>query len=460
MSLPATVQIDAWPGSRAARGALAEQASHWGARRGLPAARAPLPFGAPVDPVRWDHPDVGYGILLPDDDAVPATARAAGEDAPEPVRRVLRARPGTVLLRWSPALGDTRVRRYTPDGRSQDVLIGLTKFGTAAGNRLPRYVLIAAPPDRIPWSVQYALGAVHAVGRLPFSGDDLGPYLDAMLAGWPDTHLDVTAPLIWTVDHGARDITRLMRAAITAPLEAAMAGTLAGLRHLQGADATAETLLTECARAAPPALVVTSSHGSTPLGAPDRLRAELGAPVDVAHATADVDALVTAMPAGAVWFAQACCSAGGAGQTTYEGLLRPGTAAHAVVSEVAALGPVVAPAALRLLGRPDPVRAVVGHVEPTFSWTLKADVTGQLLGGTLVTALTSNLHHGQPVGYAFDHYRRGVGQLYAEWATGRVRLEQGDTSGLEALTRVRLTAVDRQSLVLLGDPTVTLPPLP
>ena len=42
---------------------------------------------------------------------------------------------------------------------------------------------------------------------------------------------------------------------------------------------------------------------------------------------------------------------------------------------------------------------------------------------------------------------------------GNVLLEKGDTSLLELMTRLRLTAVDRQSLVLLGDPTVTLPPL-
>ena len=454
--MPTAVQIDAWPGTKAARGALAEDAKNWGARRGLPPSREPLAFGEPVDPVRWEHAEIGYGVLLPDDDAVSPQDKAAGQDAPDPVGRLLRARPGTVLLRWSPKLKDLRLRRYYPDGSHQDPLIGLTKFGTAPGNWLPRYVLIAAPPDQIPWSVQYALAPAHAVGRLPFTGDALGPYIDAMLAGWPNASVDAAAPLLWTVDHGPRDITRLMRAALTEPLDAAMTGTLSGLRHLRGAEATVTNLLTECSRATPPALVVTSSHGSTPVGDQDALRTTLGLPVDVAHATTPLEDLVAAFPAGSVWFAQACCSAGGAGDSTYEGLLKPKTLAHTVVSEVAALGPTVAPGALRLLGRPNPVRAVLGHVEPTFSWTLRADGTGQLLGGTLVTALTSNLHHGQPVGYAFDHYRRGVGQLYSQWAGDRVRLEKGDASVLETLTRVRLTAVDRQSLVLLGDPTVTL----
>ena len=192
------------------------------------------------------------------------------------------------------------------------------------------------------------------------------------------------------------------------------------------------------------------------MGDEPRLRAELGLPVDVVRTTTPLEDLVAALPAGSVWFAQACCSAGGAGESIYEGLLRPGTVAHTVVTAVAALGPTVAPAALRLLSRPAPVRAVVGHVEPTFSWTLQADGTGQLLGGTLVTGLTSNLHLGQPLGLVFDHYRRGIGQLYGQWAEQRVKLEKGDVSVLETLTRFRLTTVDRQSLVLLGDPTVAL----
>lgn len=460
IELPTTVQLDAWTGEAAARGELADDAKNWGAKRGLPASRQALPFGPPADPTNWAHEDVGYGVLLLDDDTVDAKDKAAGADAPAPVRNLLAKRPGTVLLRWSRNLKDLWVRRYYPDGTFQDVLIGLTKFGVAPGNRLPRYVLIVAPPDQIPWSVQYSLAAVHAVGRLPFTGDALGPYLDAMLDGWAGSTVDVQSPLIWTVDHGPRDITRLMRAAITAPLDAAFTGTLTGLRHLQDKQATAANLLTECARTDnPPALVVTSSHGSTPIGDHDLLAASLGLPVDVGHQVTGLDDLATAMPAGCVWFAQACCSAGGAGRTHYEGLLKPGTSAHTVVTEVAGLGPTVSPAALALLGRAEPVRAVLGHVEPTFNWTLRSDDTGQSLGGTLVVALSSNLHHGQPLGYAFAQYRAGVGQLYAQWAARRDLLEKGDTSLLELMTRLRLTAVDRQSLVLLGDPTVTLPPL-
>lgn len=130
-----------------------------------------------------------------------------------------------------------------------------------------------------------------------------------------------------------------------------------------------------------------------------------------------------------------------------------------VVSAVAALGCSVALAALRLLGRKHPVRAVYGHVEPTFNWTLRIDATGQGLGHDIVTALSSNLYHQQPLGLAFADYRAGVGELHTQWADLHEMLNNGDTSVRETLTRLRLTALDRESLVLLGDPTVTMPTL-
>jgi hypothetical protein len=117
----------------------------------------------------------------------------------------------------------------------------------------------------------------------------------------------------------------------------------------------------------------------------------------------------------------------------------------------------VAPAAVRMLGRTNPVRAVIGHVEPTFNWTLRVQETGQGLGHDIVTALSSNLYAGQPLGYAFTEYRAGVGALHSQWFDLYDRLVGNDVSVLETMTRLRLTALDRQSLVLLGDPTVTLP---
>jgi hypothetical protein len=461
VTLPESLQLNAWTGEEAAHGDLRTGAAKWGARSGLPHSQQTLEFGPPADAKEWHNPNVGYGVLLLDNDSpqLSPAAKAAGEDAPVPIRALLAARPGTVVLRWRPELANRFLRRYFPDGTNQDPIIGLSKFGVGKGF-LPRYIAIIGGPEVVPWSVQYALGTRHAVGRIPLSGDALSNYVKAMLSGWAEADIDVGTALMWTVDHGGGDITAEMRAVIANPLAIALTPPpLASLDHLIDGRATGADLLKELT-AERPGLLVTSSHGRTgPLDDAAAMRATLGLPVDVHHATVPLANLDAAMPCGAVWYAQACCSAGGDDQSHYTGLLQEGTTAFGTVSAITALGRSVAPAPLRLLGRERPVRAVFGHVEPTFNWTLRVPETGQGLGHHIVAALSSNLYHQQPLGLTFADYRTGVGELHNQWVDRHQELADGDTSVRETLTRLRLTALDRQSLVLLGDPTVTMPPL-
>ncbi|MGW3291078.1 hypothetical protein ACWDR3_41235 [Streptomyces sp. NPDC001002] len=267
--------------------------------------------------------------------------------------------------------------------------------------------------------------------------------------------------LVWTVDCG--DVmTRLMRTAISRPLaEALRPPPLAGFQEIVGAGATGGAL-SQALEGSRPGLVVTSSHGLVqPFDDPHALRATLGLPVDQNRVPLTVDQLSAGLPGGCICFAQACCSAGGAGASLYATLLEPQWPAAATVEAVAPCGPVVAPAALRVLGRENPVRAVLGHVEPTFSWTLEVGSTGQFLGRRIVTALSSRLYGGVPLAHAFADYRADVGQLYYDWFALQAQLnDDADGSVLDEMRRIRLAALDRQSLVLLGDPTVSLPALP
>lgn len=478
-ALPAQLLLDAWTGEAAATGALGRDAQRWGTRPGLPDSQKVLAWGEAARDEDWAHVDVGYGLVLPDaperpQDGGPSVAeRAAGEDAPEPIRDLLAARPTSVLVRWRPELGDRKLRRYFADGTSQDVAIGLSMFGTGKA-RLPRYLLLVGSPTALPWSLQYALNTRHAVGRLPFDPDlptgveAVGNYLDALVSDWRDRTGDPTAPVVWAVDHGGGDITSDMKVVLADPLARSLQedGDLVDTTVLTGAAATGADLVARL-QERPPVLLVTSSHGRThPLADPVEMQAHLGLPVDVQRRDLALDAFTTAVPPGAIWFAQACCSAGsdalvdpdGATSSRYAGLLEPGSSAHAVVESVARIGPSAAPAPVALLGRPDPVRAVLGHVEPTFDWTLRVEQTGQGLGGHLVEALATKLHTGSPLGLALGDYRSGVGELHTQWAQERDRYSLHGEADLQAiLTRLRLTAMDRQGLVLLGDPTVTIP---
>ena len=391
-SLPATLTINAWtgPGDPPPRADLAPGAEKWGTGGALPPPQQVL-FDEPADPLDWAHPAVGYGIVLreeaPQSDGV---AKAAGSNVPPGVRAILDARPSTVLLYWEPGLGPNHVRRYLRDGTSKTPAIGLSPFGVKPPAQLPRYVLIVGGPDAIPWTVQYAFGTRHAVGRLPFTDGRLDNYVTVLLNDWAGLPVERTAPLMWTVDRTG-DITAQMRALIADPLAAQLTDPrLPGFLHLPGAAATGSALI-DGLHDLRPALLATSSHGATP-ESPAALAAILGQPVDATDEPVPVDDLDGALPPGAIWFSQACCSAGSAGPSSYVGLLPPTSTAAVITSRVAQLGSTVAPAPLRLLGRKHPIRAFLGHVEPTFDWTLRVAATGQGLGHHIVSALSTNLY--------------------------------------------------------------------
>lgn len=65
----------------------------------------------------------------------------------------------------------------------------------------------------------------------------------------------------------------------------------------------------------------------------------------------------------------------------------------------------------------------------------------------------------EPVGLAFQGWYRHAGELLSQWKQAFDAINDGDTSARAAALRAQLTALDRQSLVILGDPTVVLPPL-
>jgi hypothetical protein len=70
-----------------------------------------------------------------------------------------------------------------------------------------------------------------------------------------------------------------------------------------------------------------------------------------------------------------------------------------------------APLARELLGHAQPLRAFVGHVEPTFDWTLSFPPNRQVLTKDLVDAFYTEVCLGKPIGLA-------LGRLYPASASG------------------------------------------
>jgi hypothetical protein len=276
--------------------------------------------------------------------------------------------------------------------------------------------------------------------------------------------------LIWSVERkrsmraapgGKQDITTLMRASIAEPLQSALANdrdrqvwSIPDDGSRCPSRATRAVLASTLARVRP-GLVVTTSHGrSGPRGDLDTLRAVCGLPVDEDRNLLDPMLLTESwQPAGAIWYAHACCSAGTQSPSLFSGLFE-NTPLAGQFEALAKIGPMVAPLPKHLLGCPRPARAFIGHVEPTFDWTLRDPDTGACATWPLVKALYPNLFR-DPVAYAFRDWYPRIGSLQTAYQLARLRLAQHQASPLELLS-LQFQMADVQSTVILGDPAALL----
>ena len=459
---PTILQVNAWTGSEVPTQEL-PTFTPWGQRELVAGRTRWLAPAAPVDDRRWDHPDVGWGLILPDRDDLKPAELATAADASEPIRKLLAARPGSPVLRFRKDLQQGYLRRYYADGRAQDLSVQAPRPGTGEG-RTPQYLLINASPAVIPWAVQYALNMSAYVGRLDLEGTALENYVEALIGDWGGASCDPRAAVVWSVDHGAPDITNLMARVIADRVWTVMEtdADLTGRRRLDGASATRAGLADALAELSP-ALVVTTSHGMTgPVGSPERLKAQLGAPVDADYQAVLPADLAAWNAGGAIWYAHACCSAGSDSPSRYSDLLPSSGSVGSVLSGVAtAAGATVAPLPKALLGAAKPIRAFVGHVEPTFDWTLRDPRNRQPLAHVLTTCLYPKLYerteHPTPVAHALSGIFKEAGSFYGSWQEA-IRGINENRPGMRdwALYR-QLVAMDRQTTVILGDPTVSLP---
>lgn len=461
---PDRLAVNAWTGEEEPEADVSDQAKKWAVRRQIDKVPRLLAAPEPVDLRDWRHPDVGWGLVLPENEQVSVADRAVGADAPEPIRKLLVDRGDAPVFRYRPDLQNRFLRRYYTDRAAQDVAISGSPRGIAPG-RLPSYLLLCGSPEALPWDLQYVLNTAAFVGRLDLDEEGLEHYVDALTSEWAGSACRPGQPVVWAVDHGRSDITFLMRQSIAEPVAAALKGDAQigdGLRRLAGPDATAAALADALAERRP-ALVVTTSHGMTgPLSDRDLMAAQLGFLVDDRRVPLGPDDLLAKwQPDGAVWYAHACCSAGSDARTRYKGLVTEGSSVERVLEAVAGLGARVAPLPRKLLGAEKPLRAFVGHVEPTFDWTLRAE-TGQVLTSTIQKALYERMYRArpEPVGMAFESVYRHVGELLAQWQQAFDAVNQGVPGARAAALRSQLTALDRQSMVILGDPTAAIPPLP
>ncbi|HWL40979.1 MAG TPA: hypothetical protein VNO75_12150 [Gemmatimonadaceae bacterium] len=341
-----------------------------------------------------------------------------------------------------------------------------------APEALPQYLLIYGSPKDVPWQIQYVLNANRCVGRLDIADDALARYVEALISGWPsDNASRPDHSLVWAVvdPNDAEDITHLMRHAIADALFREIKSDnqlAAGSKFLDGADSPVTTeQFAETLASHRPGLVVMTSHGKTgPIDNLTEMKRDLGLPVDHAGAALDAEQVLGRWkPSGAIWYSHACCSAGVDGSGFFAKLFAAGSPAEQTLGAISGLGASIAPLPTALLSAEPPIRAFVGHVEPTFNWTLEERFTGQFLTTGIIDGLYKRLYveKGElpaPVSYAFRDWYSQTSGLRAQYVQAQARFNRGaDTD--DVLLTTQLAARDIESTVLLGDPTVAIPPL-
>ncbi|NNJ13052.1 hypothetical protein EKD04_022255 [Chloroflexales bacterium ZM16-3] len=422
----------------------------------------------------WRDPRVGWGVVLPwRDDCTPEQLRV-GADAPEPLRELIRERQG-VVLRYKDASTERFNKLWKHTGKSW--LLDSTTRPELGG--VPKYLLIYGSPAQIPWRLQYLLQARPDtyVGRLDLEEEGLGHYIDALRSDWKDAGVRVERSLIWAVNHGGSDITTLMHEVLAEPLRATYCADKdlrPGLAFLDGANATCSRLIAAL-RKYRPGVIVTTSHGQTgPLEHIEQMRATLGLPVDCMYVPLDPAALMASWePDGAVWYAHACCSVGSDRRSMFSGLFGPGSEMAALLDGIAKVGAITASLPKALLGAHRPLRAFIGHVEPTFDWTLRQPGSrDSRVDGIAHYMLYERLfyspkylterRHPKTIGRAMQAWLRELGVLNTAHDLARLEEvltpEASERQNLKCLY-YQLAARDVESTVLLGDPTVSLPPL-
>lgn len=470
MNFPATLAINAYTGTdEAVQGQVVANIKNWGIKPRLDKVPRLLDAPEPKDRRKWQDPDIGWGLLLPENESLTPQERAAAVDAPDPIRDLLTTRPDAPVLRYrADRVGF--LTAYYANGASRQISLSSAGNRGIAPGRLPYYLLICGSPKVIPWRLQYLLNQSCYVGRLDLDPPALENYIRALKSNWADMDSRADQPLVWAVDHSDADITHLMRRVIADPVAAKLQADQdwgAKVTTCAGDTATLNHLTTALA-AKQPALIVTTSHGMTgPHQDPALMAAQLGFPVDQQHALVTADALLAAWePRGAIWYAHACCSAGSDESSSYVDLLDAASPVLRTLQAVAALGSQSAPLPQRLLGAAKPLRAFIGHVEPTFDWTLRQPQTGQVLTRTITEALYDHLYQRkrEPIAMAFADCYKHVGELLSIWESAHQAVANVDAAIREGARYTalvaQLTAFDRRSMVILGDPTACIPATP
>ena len=422
---------------------------------------AHLGLPATVDPT--DYRQAGWGVVY--HNATPDAVKRAVQPLLEHRRRQVQ--------------NDELVRELEyRDGESWS--LWLSRNGAGPGSvrpkKVPYYLLVVGPPDRIPFVFTSQLGMEYSVGRLHFEREaDYDTYVRSLIdyetaASVPNDK----AAVFFGTRHSQQDATRLSADHLVTPLAdgrteeeggdgepgvAAAAGYKS--QSFTGPAATRARLLqllTPGPGARPPALLFTATHGMGWPKGDTQQRAAQGAllcqdwpgagTIAPEHYLQATDVPEEASVHGLLAFHFACYSAGTPAEDRYIHAADQAPPAIADAAFIAAL-----PQRLLSHGKGGAL-AIVGHVERAWGFSIMAPG-----GDPEILPFENALHfmlRGVPVGHAMRDFSQKYATVgnYLAGLLERARYDRGIRPG--ELANAWVQRNDAEGYLILGDPAARL----
>ena len=412
-------------------------------------------------------PDVlsqtGWGLLLPA--GMDATRKAQLLDALKPLLDRRREEAGDLFMIFQDAngyqAGQSAEQWLLNHGADPTSVVVDPKQG------VPYYMMLVGSPDEIPFSFQYELDAIYAVGRLYFDQiPEYAQYAQNVVDFEKDPTPQSRAIACFNTRNEGDRATALLHDQVavnlalgsngSGPVGAALGFSMHPMLAGNATKANLLGLLRDGVQGVAPALLFTGSHGVSFRGDPQQAMKQ-GAILtqDWAGGPAGPNTYLTAaeIPSnarlqGAMHFFFACYSAGCPQFDTY--VYDPNRqpvqiAPRTLVSRL--------PQRMLLSG----AQAVIGHIDQAFAFSFQ-NMGGAGMAQNFRQPLV-RLLQGRRVGDAMDEFDHRWGSLSAVLAQSQLKRLASPAGSIDMLVANRWVARDdARNYVVLGDPACRLKP--
>ena len=403
--------------------------------------------------------DAGWGVIFP-------------TNTPDAIRNAL-----TPLIEFRRQRAGKRLKvlDYRPGEQLRD---WYTRQQISPGNfslsKVPYYLLLAGPPDQLPFEFQYLLGIEYAVGRLAFDDPkDYAQYVSSVIAYESGKSVPNAKKIsYWGTRHIGDAATRLSSTFLLDPLINGIPGddgqppinSVAGFdqEFFLAKNATKANLLATLHAPKPSALLFTASHGMAFNAGQAEQAAGQGAllcqdwqgfgSMKPEHFLSAADVADDANVNGMVAFLFACFGAGTPDKDQFVSDLSQAGSAPPLAPK-----PFMAALPRRLLTHPKgSALAVVGHIDRAWGFSMQAPNVSAPQIETFSSTIGDVLS-GKPIGHVMSgRFGARFAELSADLLNDISPTATGQRPNDRDLVNRWIERNDAQNYVLLGDPAVRI----